>query len=142
VLIVEDDCDFEPPSVGYRLPDDWQIFYGGYGPDWITDPANSDYISGSHLMGFRYDIVPLLVSYLDDLLTKEDHPGIDGSYMWFRRDHPQIKVHFAVPCLGHQRQSRSDVGQGRFFDRTPGLMQAASLARRLKQWASRRAGRS
>jgi glycosyl transferase family 25 len=134
VLIIEDDCDFEVRAKSYNLPQDWQIFYGGYGPVSLIDPEKSDYIVGSHLMGFRSDILPILVSYLDRLLEADDHPGIDGAYMWFRREHPEVKVHFAVPSVGNQRQSRTDVGERKFFDRTPGLIQAASMARRLKRW--------
>ena len=138
VLIVEDDCDFEPRAATYALPRDWQIFYGGYGPDWVENPETSEHIEGSHLMGFRSDIVRKLADYLDQLRLKTDHPGIDGAYMWFRREHPDVRTHFAVPCIGNQRQSQSDVGQRRFFDRTPGLMQAAAVARRLKRWLKRR----
>jgi len=138
VLIVEDDCDFEPKAVAYDLPGDWQIFYGGYGPDWVIDPETSDHIEGSHLMGFRGDTVPILAVYLEQLLTRDDHPSVDGAYMWFRREHPEVRTHFAVPCIGNQRQSQTDVGERRFFDRSPGLREAASAARRLRRWLKRR----
>jgi len=138
VLIVEDDCDFEPRAVTYDLPQDWQIFYGGYGPDWVKNPETSDHIEGSHLMGFRADTVPILAEYLKQLQKKADHPSIDGAYMWFRREHPHVRAHFAVPCIGNQRQSQTDVGERRFFDRTPGLMHAASMVRRVRRWLKRR----
>ena len=138
VLIIEDDCDFEANAATYELPNDWQIFYGGYGPDWVKDPATSEHIEGAHLMGFRADTVAILAEYLEWLRTKDDHPGVDGAYVWFRRDHSNFRTHFAVPSIGNQRQSRSDIGERKFFDRTPGLREAASIARRLKRWLKRR----
>jgi glycosyl transferase family 25 len=128
VLVLEDDCEFTDQARSYKLPEEWQIFYGGYGPNSVRDPYTED-VAGAHCMGFRANILSALVPYLRDIRESGVHPPIDGAYVWFRRAHPEIRTHIAIPCIGNQRQSRSDVGQRRFFDRTPGLMQMASLAR-------------
>ncbi len=139
VLILEDDVDFTAGARDTALPADWQIFYGGHYAAKPNDLQNSDII-GAHCMGFRAEIVPALAAYLRGLLALDDHPPIDGAYVWYRRAHPEIVTHFAVPPIADQRPSRTDIAELRFFDRWPGLRQAAQLARRLKRRLVRRAG--
>lgn len=138
VLILEDDADFRPAARDTALPAGWQIFYGGYHAATPADLPRSDII-GSHVMGFSADVIPQLVAYLRGLLELDDHPPIDGAYVWFRRAHPAVVTHFAVPPIADQRPSRTDIADHRFFDRWPGLREAAQLARRLKRWITRRA---
>ncbi|GAA4222809.1 hypothetical protein GCM10022253_32150 [Sphingomonas endophytica] len=139
VLILEDDVDFTAAARDTTLPADWQIFYGGHYAAQPDDLQRSDII-GAHCMGFRAEIVPALAAYLRGLLALDDHPPIDGAYVWYRRAHPEIVTHFAVPPIADQRPSRTDIAELRFFDRWPGLRQAAQLARRLKRRLVRRAG--
>lgn len=139
VLILEDDVDFTAAARDTTLPADWQIFYGGHYAAQPDDLQRSDII-GAHCMGFRAEIVPALAAYLRGLLALDDHPPIDGAYVWYRRAHPDIVTHFAVPPIADQRPSRTDIAELRFFDRWPGLRQAAQLARRLKRRLVRRAG--
>jgi glycosyl transferase family 25 len=144
VLIVEDDCDFEPAARNYEVPPQTDIFYGGY--EALDDGELShSRIIGSHLMGFSARAAQVAVDYLRgfgepgfavDPLAAADpdynpaiRPGIDGAYVWLRRAHPELKVHFALPPIGFQRRSRSDVAPLRFYDRLPGLRFAASIAR-------------
>ncbi|MBB3694682.1 LPS biosynthesis glycosyltransferase [Sphingomonas sp. BK580] len=137
VLIVEDDADFTAAARDFALPPDWQVLYGGYHP---ADPTNlpaSDII-GSHCMGFSADVVPVLASYLRGLLERDDHPPIDGAYVWFRRAHPGVRTVFAVPPLAEQRPSRTDIAPLRFFDRWPVLRSLVGAARRLRRAAARR----
>ena len=144
VLIVEDDCDFGPEACNYQVPPDTDIFYGGY--EAIDEGELSESgIIGSHLMGFSARAAQVAVDYLTGFgdpdfavdptaaaqpdYNKAIRPGIDGAYVWLRRAHPELKVHFAQPPIGFQRRSRSDVAPLRFYDRLPGLRFAASIAR-------------
>lgn len=136
VLILEDDVDFSPGAAATVLPADWQIFYGGHYAAQPDDLQNSGII-GAHCMGFRADVIPALATYLRGLLALDDHPPIDGAYVWFRRAHLEIVTHFAVPPIADQRPSRTDIADQRFFDRWPGLREAAGLARRGKRLAVR-----
>lgn len=132
LLILEDDCDFTPTALTYTLPEDWQIFYGGYLA--TSDPANphaSD-IVGAHFMGFRADVVGPIAAYLQKILDSGHYPPIDGAYVWYRRAHPECVSIFSDPVLGVQRPSRTDIGEQRFFDRMPGLKTVASFARKMK----------
>lgn len=144
VLILEDDCDFVlPQAAEFALPDDCDVFYGGYVASDPANPHESDII-GSHFMGFSKRAAKLAVEYLSGFVQPEFkadpravaeqgydpavRPGIDGAYVWFRRAHPEIVTVFSH--LGVQRQSRTDIGDQRWFDRTPGVAELAGLARR------------
>lgn len=137
VLILEDDCDFTANAAQYDAPRDWDIFYGGYE---AFDPAdlNGSDIIGAHMMGFSAAGAKRVSEYLRDLTYEGIHPPIDAAYIWFRRAHPEVATRFAVPPLGHQRSSRTDIADLAFFDRWPGLRQAAGLARRVKRALARR----
>lgn len=137
VLILEDDADFTAAARDTALPAGWQIFYGGYHAASPDDLQRSDII-GSHCMGFSADVVPALATYLRGLLARDDHPTIDGAYVWYRRAHPAVVTHFAVPPISDQRPSRTDIADLRFFDRWPILRDAAQLARRIKRRLARR----
>lgn len=144
VLIVEDDCDFAAAARNYEVPPETDIFYGGYEAIDQGELSESGII-GSHLMGFSGRAARVAVDYLTgfgepafvvDAAAAADpgynpaiRPGIDGAYVWLRRAHPELKVHFAQPPIAFQRRSRSDVAPLRFYDRLPGLRLAASIAR-------------
>lgn len=132
VLILEDDIDFADDVAHYELKGDWDVFYGGYHAANPVDLEASD-IAGAHMMGFSARIVPALVSYLENISYEGIHPPIDGAYVWFRRAHPEVRTLFAVPPLGHQRSSRSDIADLQFYDRIPVLRQCASLLRSVKK---------
>lgn len=130
LLILEDDADFtaaiqevQPPSEG--------IFYGGYEAATPEDLPASDII-GSHCMGFSAEVVRDLAPYLRQLIDHPDPPPIDGAYVWYRRANPHVPTVFAEPPVAVQRPSRSDIAQLRWFDRTPGLRNAAGLIRHLR----------
>ena len=131
VLILEDDCAFSPAARDYPTDGAWDIFYGGYEAANPHNLASSDII-GAHMMGFTAAAAKAVVAWLDELSYEGIHPPIDAAYIWFRRAHPQVVTHFAVPPLAHQRPSRSDITP-RLFDRLPGLRQAAEAARRFKR---------
>jgi glycosyl transferase family 25 len=136
VLILEDDCNFTSAARNFEFGSDWEIFYGGY---YATDPNNlttSD-IVGAHMMGFTAKAAGQICAYLDTLRFEGIHPPIDAAYIWFRRAHPDVPTRFAVPPLGVQRASRSDIADLRFYDRIPLLRPVIELARRLKRFRRR-----
>ncbi|WP_375391701.1 hypothetical protein [uncultured Sphingomonas sp.] len=137
VLILEDDCDFASHARAYDAPADWDIFYGGYTAYDPSDLAGSG-IFGAHMMGFTARGARLVSAYLRDLTYTGEHPPIDAVYVWFRRAHPEVRTRFAVPPLGNQRPSRTDIADLAFYDRWPGLREAANAARRLKRRITRR----
>ncbi len=145
ILILEDDCDFLQPAIAeYRLPERWDIFYGGYE---ASNPGNlhdSDII-GAHFMGFSQSGARAAADYLMQLLETDFppdtraaaqadfdpalRPPVDGAYVWMRRAQPQLVTEFAM--LGTQRRSRTDIGEQPLFDRI-------ALLRNLANWARRR----
>lgn len=147
ILILQDDCDFLLAELeGYRLPPQWDLFYGGYvasDPDNLVD---SDII-GAHFMGFSRRAAKVSADYLTRYLGPDFppdakaaaqpgfdpaiRPPIDGAFVWMRRAHPELVTVFAM--LGAQRPSRTDIGDQRLFDRIPVLRTLAGWARRLRR---------
>ena len=56
---------------------------------------------------------------------------VDGAYNWFRAAHPELKCAMAVPELGHQRASSSDISEAKWFDQNPLVKPFAQLGRKL-----------
>lgn len=130
ILICEDDLAFADDLASRtgllcnRLgAEDWSVFYGGYaalpgattGNAPLVEIAPEDGIQTTHCIGFRGDAIGEAAVYLAKML---DRPGgspeggpmhVDGAYSWYRRSHPTRRTLAAVPPIGHQRSSRSDV---------------------------------
>ena len=150
VLVLEDDCDFLPEAAHFELPEDWDLFYGGYTAE---DPDNLDTSNmiGAHCMGYSPRAAKAFKDYLrsllqpgfepDPLSVARGHyqagvnPPFDGAIVWFRRAHPEMKTVFAQIAV--QRSSRSDIAGGNLLDRT--VPAAALVARRAKNWLRKRA---
>jgi hypothetical protein len=153
LLILEDDLDFAPDvetlmprALGALAAQPWSIFYAGYeryagqpeqGP--IHDAAPEQRIRTTHFLAFSAPAIALAVPYLEHMLTREpgDPAGgpmhVDGAYSWLRRDHPELSTWLALPELGHQRPSRTDIHDLKLIDRTPLLREAAALLRRIRR---------
>jgi hypothetical protein len=153
VLIVEDDLNFSDDfmqrtaAVAERLRrNDWSVFYGGYRLDRAVPdvqagcaelPANAG-VQTSHFIGFRGPAIGSLVAYLEAQLARPPgDPGggpmhVDGSYTWFRREHPDLSTVLAVPELGYQRASKTDVHDLGLRDSVPIVRTAMAALRRLK----------
>lgn len=146
ILILEDDCDFLPGAATFTA-DDFDVFYGGFNA--ASDPADlhrSD-IVGSHFMGFSQRAAKAAAAYFTAYLAPDFppdargasdpgfdpaiRPPVDGAYVWFRRAHPDLRTVFVT--LGVQRPSRTDIGEQKWFDRMPGVRDAAGLARRVRR---------
>lgn len=128
VLILEDDCEFRDGTADYHSNSAWDIFYGGYDASCPGDLLSSD-IVGAHMMGFSARGAQLVSDYLSNLSYEGIHPPIDGAYVWFRRQYPDVPTEFAVPPLARQRPSRSDIADLKYYDRAPGLRTLASFVR-------------
>lgn len=135
VAILQDDCNFLPGIHSCELPE-FDVFYGSHAED-------SDAMIGAHFMGFSAKAAQLAADYLQRLLDPDFpadskasgertfdatvRPPIDGSLVWFRRAHPQLKTSFAL--LGVQRRSRSDITPGK-LDRIPVVREAVEAMRK------------
>lgn len=151
ILILEDDVDFvagfEPrmAAVAAELSRfDWDLFYGGYrlehapvpgGGALAMLPAALDVLT-SHFVAFRHPAIARLPEFLETLLGRPagDPRGgpmhVDGAYNWYRRYHPDDLTLAAVPELGYQRSSLTDVHRPAWFDRTPIVCDAVAGLRR------------
>jgi glycosyl transferase family 25 len=92
-------------------------------------------IAGAHMMGFSAAVLPDLVAFLESMTPEADgiRQPIDGAYVSFRRAHPAVATRFAVPPLGRQRPSRTDIATPNWIDRAPVIRHFAGLARRVKR---------
>ena len=153
ILVLEDDVDFAPAFdvlsrlVAARLAvEKWSFFYGGYRLDEPLAGDGGDVcvpfedgVGTTHFYALRGDVICALSDYLEAQLHRPAGDGaggpmhVDGAYCWFRRSHPEHRTLLAVPMLGHQRLSRTDVHDLRWYDRSPGLRDAMTLLRRLRR---------
>lgn len=153
ILIVEDDLNFAPdfmargPVVAERLRQaDWSMFYGGYRLDRpladthsgaaIVAPDNG--VQTSHFVGVQGSAIGSLVAHLEAQMARPagDPLGgpmhVDGSYTWFRRARPDLVTLVAVPELGYQRASKTDVHELGLRDTLPGVRHAMAALRKLR----------
>ncbi len=160
VVVCEDDLDFcstLPNRVLSLLRGldalPWQMVYAGHAglPDDLQPHSDSGLwqldkdikVRGTHFLMYRQEVFGQLISYLEAMLARRpgDPAGgpmhFDGALNHFRRDHPELIVLAAIPALGHQRPSRTDIHQLSFMDRCPGLRNLSDLARRAKRWFAR-----
>ena len=148
VLVLEDDLDFVPnvevllgrALVG--LPHNWGIFYGGCVTDLrpsnasVTRVPPSASLGTSHFVAFNGHVIALLVKYLEAILLRptghiDGGPmHVDGAYSRFRADHPDVLVFAALPELGYQRPSRTDIHALKWFDRIPVAKELVQFIRR------------
>lgn len=152
ILICEDDLDFAAdfkarmPAVIKRLArHDWAIFYGGHRLDARPPIADSGLVAipapqpidTAHFIAFERTVIASLIGFLEHLLSRPPgHPeggpmDVDGAYTWYRRLHPALTTLAAFPVLGHQRRSRTDIHELRWFDRAPLVRQSIAGLRRL-----------
>lgn len=146
-LILEDDLSFTKQFFGERnrlassLEDrEWGFIYWGHiveQPD--ARPARLVPFTGplmtAHFYAVNGWVIPPLCRYLEQILTRPpgDPEGgpmhVDGALTRFREANPGVTTLLAVPSLGSQRSSRSDIAPNSWFDRTPVLCDLATLAR-------------
>ena len=162
ILVLEDDVSFarELADRGGALAAtldrrDWSLLYGGCRLDPEGRAALRPDASGlatlpphqgamlAHFLAFRHDAIAALVPYLHRMLARPpgDPAGgpmhVDGAYSWFRRAHPQMTTLLSIPELGHQRSSRSDIHDLRWYDRAPAARELVAGLRRWRNVATR-----
>ncbi|NOU21637.1 MAG: glycosyltransferase family 25 protein [Methyloglobulus sp.] len=154
ILILEDDLDFSSDFLlrisgilDGLVHSNWGVFYGGYKlfapidnmPDAelaVVPPG--DVIQTAHFIGFQQPIIAMLVDYLERVLSRPggDPEGgpmhVDGAYSWFRRQHPDVVTSIAIPELGHQRSSKTDIHELRWYDRWLGVKSLVAVLRQFK----------
>jgi len=157
VLILEDDLDFVAEAEA-RLPTllqslemhDWSLFYGGYElPDGPVLRSEEPPASGlrkvhpttsvrlCHFIALRGAAIVEAARYLEALAGRPpgDPAGgpmhVDGAYTWLRATHPDLGTWIAVPQMGYQRSSRTDIHPLRWYDRWPLVRDLAQATRRL-----------
>jgi hypothetical protein len=148
IALLEDDVAFasdfraRAPVIFEELrKKEWGVFYGGHrGLSLLRSglcplpPAVP--VLTAHFIAFRGPAIGAARRYLEEMLARPagDARGgpmhVDGAYGWFRKDHPQFETYVAAPPLADQRSSRSDIASLKWFDRAPGVREAAQLARR------------
>ncbi|RVT89807.1 glycosyltransferase family 25 protein [Sphingomonas crocodyli] len=148
ILLLEDDCDFVaridallPVALDACDAGKFGIFYGGHhmaappieAPVTRADPQ--DVVGLTHMMGFDQSTIARAIPYLELMLTRpagspDGGPmDVDGAYGWFRAAHPEIATGLAVPQLGVQRPSPTDISPPGMLDRLPLPRPARALLR-------------
>lgn len=152
ILILEDDLNFSR-DFGMRIngilaklhSQPWGLFYGGYAhvgqnslPEELMHISSGEGIQQSHFIGVQAPAINQLINYFDLMLSRQggDPLGgpmhVDGAYSWFRRHHPDLVTLVAVPELGYQRASKTDIHDLGVFDKLPLLKNVAAFVRRIK----------
>lgn len=153
VLIIEDDLDFArnaetlvPTALEALQGTEWSVFYGGYvrtnaGQDTPRHPIfrieSTEPIQTTHFIALRGEAIAAAAAYLDAIDARP--PGspeggpmhVDGAYSWFRRAHPDLETWLAMPELGYQRPSRTDIHDLGWKDRWRGIREITAFARRI-----------
>jgi glycosyl transferase, family 25 len=157
VLILEDDLNFSADfhrhisAVSAALArSQWSIFYGGYTIEGNAAPAHGGAIGAidpalavtcAHFVAFRGAALHQLPAYLRAIIGRAPgHPEggpmhVDGAYSRFRQEHPELETVVALPALGYQRASRSDIRAVRWYDDWPVVREGVDWIRRRKNAA-------
>ncbi len=150
ILIIEDDLMFnnflkkhQDEVARHVASDGYDIVYLGHMVD--SKSANSlrferyeKPLMQSHFIAFRGDVITRLVSVFEAMLQRPPgHPDggpmhVDGAYSTFRMQHPEFVTQIALPNLGFQRPSPSDIAGFRWFDKIAGLKGLSAMVRRFR----------
>ena len=150
ILIVEDDLMFSnylrkhQGEVACHVEgDDYDIVYLGH----LIDGKNTGAVQfqkydkplmQSHFIAFKGKVIASLVDAFEAMLERPPgHPDggpmhVDGAYSTFRMQNPDCVTQIAVPSLGFQRPSPSDIAGFRWFDKIVGLKEISAFGRRVR----------
>jgi hypothetical protein len=93
----------------------------------------------AHFYAVNGAILDRLIAFLEAILTRpEGHPDggpmhVDGAYSMFRQVNPDVKTLVALPSLGRQRSSRSDIYPNRWYDKWSGARELVGQVRKAKE---------
>lgn len=136
LLIMEDDLIFTPQAVtsSPRVIQElttckWDFAYLGHQLELKAKESlfqeYLDDIVTAHFVAIKGHILPELKKYLEEVLNRPaGHPlggrvHVDGAMSLFRRGRPHLKTLVAVPVLGYQGSSSSDITPSGWWDRNP-----------------------
>lgn len=155
LLVMEDDLALDPrvcvaqDAMLDRLQGGrWDFAYFGHveatddraAPAWQETRAP---LATTHFYALSRRVLRPLHDHLEACLRRPSgHPlgspmHVDGAYSLFRRQNPDVITLMAMPSLGGQRSSRSDIFPNKWYDRMPFTRQLAGMARRIKNGAGR-----
>jgi len=152
ILILEDDVNFTSDFssrinqvINELSLHSWQLFYGGYlHLSGLDNKSNSSVVKispsvafhGAHFVAFQGNAIDQLVDFLELLITRKngDPLGgpmhVDGAYSRYREQ--GYETYLAIPELGYQRASRTDIHKLTWYDRLPVMRYLFSRVRKLK----------
>lgn len=149
ILIMEDDLaissnlqSFVPNIMNVLDNNNWSILYLGH-----VEKVNSDSefellpyskpVMTTHFYAVNGNILDRLIAFLETVLERPaGHPEggpmhYDGALSTFRQQHPDVITLLAIPNLGWQRSSRSDIASTKWFDNTPVVKQLVAIIRKV-----------
>jgi GR25 family glycosyltransferase involved in LPS biosynthesis len=149
ILLLEDDVDFSTdfllkiePVIEKLKAKNWAIFYGGYLNELTVidmEPLSfSEGVMGGHFMAFQQPAISGLTEYLTLMIGRKggDPLGgpmhVDGAYSWYRQQNPSLITLVSANQLGHQRSSRTDIHQNKWYDCAPIISSLVAFVRRYK----------
>lgn len=126
MLVLEDDIDFEFHRIvvfNKAVPDlqkaDWDLVYLGYLVPETHGPVRLEAYGGGTIGGHFYGVTPEFAravgDYMQSCTTRPPGDPIggpmyrDGAFSMFRQRHPELTTKLAIPPLGGQFSSRSDL---------------------------------
>jgi len=126
MLVMEDDVDFDFDRIAAfhkMIPDlqnaDWDIVYLGYLVPETRGPIRFEAYSGGTIGGHFYGVTPEFARAVSDYMLSctTRPPGDpvggpmyrDAAFTMFRERHPELITRLAIPPLGGQFSSRSDL---------------------------------
>jgi len=149
LLLLEDDLDFTRDArdrLSAIIPDlfgrQWDFFHGAHllppsNRSGLAELASDEPVVTASFVGFNGHVLGPLVEFLDAMLRRPagspDYGPmhVDGAYTVFRLLNPERVTFAAMPSLGRQRSSPSDITPGgMMLDRWSGTRPLASLLRR------------
>ncbi len=156
LLILEDDFDFADGLTEQRLAQvldelssrPWAMVYGGHrlqqspgSPRDVSwrELAPSMPVVTAHCLGMTEGAIATAVPYLEAILARP--PGhaeggpmhVDGAYSRLRADRPELTTYSAWPAIGHQRSSRTDIHELRWYDRWSAVNLIAERLRAMRR---------
>lgn len=155
VLVLEDDlsidlrlAEAQPEMLSQLQSRNWDFAYIGHveNTEALTQPVwqvSNSPMATTHCYALSHRAIGEVLEHLEACLTrKPGHPlgspmHVDGAYSLLRMRSPHLKTLMAVPSLGGQRSSRSDIYPNKWYDRLPFFQQLAGLARGGKNWVGR-----
>ena len=110
--------------------------------DLVFQPYHKD-IATTHFYALNGSILDRCILFLEAILKRPSgHPDggpmhLDGACSWFRKINSDVVTLVAVPSLGWQQSSRSELHGPKWFDRVAGIRHLGVLVRAYRNWRDR-----